>query len=156
MSVTDDRIKSTNGTGICGKLGPDLHPVTILTINTLTTNFNLNLLDESVANVVEPAEALRSASSTAGYLRENNLNVCLVHEICVTVDDCSHTLVEICLTVERHFNRLYREVGVTLVKNLPESDLRITRDVDILGAVADKLHKTTTHFVVMIHTKKKF
>jgi hypothetical protein len=44
---------------------------------------------------------------------------------------------------------------VALVQNLPERDLGVARDVDILRAVADKLHQTTSHFVFMLYCKKK-
>jgi hypothetical protein len=44
---------------------------------------------------------------------------------------------------------------VPLVENLPESNLGGTRDVDILSTVADKLHKTTTHFVVCVKKREK-
>jgi hypothetical protein len=36
---------------------------------------------------------------------------------------------------------------MTLVKHLPEGNLGITGNVDILRTIADKLKKTTTHFV---------
>jgi hypothetical protein len=148
VGVTNERIKSGNSTSLRGELSPDLHPVTILTINALTTNLNLNLLDQAVTNVVEPAESLVSGTATnnAGStrsdinLRKNNLNVGLVHQVSITVDDSSYTLVEVSLTVEGNLNRLHGEVGVALVENLPESNLRVARDIDILRTVRNKLH----------------
>jgi hypothetical protein len=44
---------------------------------------------------------------------------------------------------------------VTLEQHLPERDLRVTADVDILRTVADELKKTTTHIVVVFTGKKK-
>jgi hypothetical protein len=35
-----------------GKLVPDVHPVTVLTVNALTSNLNLNLSDELLTNVI--------------------------------------------------------------------------------------------------------
>jgi hypothetical protein len=58
VRLADDGIQRGNVTRLRRELGPDLHPVTVLAINALTTDFNLNLLDEAVTNVVEPAEAL--------------------------------------------------------------------------------------------------
>ena len=36
------------------KLGPDVHPVTILAINSLTSNFNLNLSNKLLSWVIQP------------------------------------------------------------------------------------------------------
>ncbi len=143
VGVTDERVEGLDGTGLRGELGPDLHPVTVLTINALAADFNLNLLDEAVADVVEPAEALGSVrtADNAGVasrhvdLRENNLHVGLVHKISVTVDDGRHTLVKVGLTVEGNLNGLNREVSVALVENLPEGDLGVARDINILSTV---------------------
>ncbi len=64
MRVTDDRLKGTDLASLCRELGPDLHPVTVLAINALATNLELNLLEEAVTNVIEPAEALSRAGVT--------------------------------------------------------------------------------------------
>ena len=45
VGVTDERVERLHGTRLRRQLGPDLHPVTILAVNALTTNLNLNLLD---------------------------------------------------------------------------------------------------------------
>jgi len=147
VGVADEGVKGYNITGFGGQLGPDLHPVTVLAINALAANFNLHLLEEAVADVVEPAEALLSAGVREGAgggsevdLGENNLHVGLVHQICITIDDCNYTLVEVGLTVERHLNRLHGEVGVALVQNFPERDLGVPRDINILRTVRYKLH----------------
>jgi hypothetical protein len=47
---------------------------------------------------------------------------------------------------------------VTLVRNLPESDLGVTSQVNVLGAIGDKLHKSSTHYkmlVILLKKKKK-
>jgi hypothetical protein len=146
MGVTNEGVKSGNRAGLRGELGPDLHPVTILAINTLTTNLNLNLLDEAVTNVVEPAETRSRTSVTSNTtsteldLGEHNLNVGLVHQISITINHSSDTLVEVSLSVEGNLNRLHGEVGVALVENLPESNLRVARDINILSTVRNELH----------------
>ncbi len=148
VGVADERIEGRNRTSLSGELSPDLHPVTILAIDALAADFNLNLLDEAVADVVEPAETLLAgvASNNTGSartdinLRKNNLDVRLVHQIRIAVDDSRNTLVKVGLTVEGNLNRLNGEVGVALVENLPESDLRVAGDIDILRTVRNKLH----------------
>jgi len=148
VGVADEGVEGRNGTSLSGELGPDLHPVAVLAVDALAADFNLNLLDEAVADVVEPAEALlgRRTTNNAGGTRrdvdlgEDNLNVGLVHEIGVTVDDSRDALVEVRLTVEGNLDGLHGEVRVALVEDLPESDLGVARDIDILRTVRNKLH----------------
>ena len=61
MRVADKGLKGANGTRLRGELGPNLHPVAVLAVNTLTTNLNLDLLHKAVPNVIEPTETLRNA-----------------------------------------------------------------------------------------------
>ena len=148
VGVTYNVLKSLDGSSIRRKLGPDLHPVTILAVNALATDFNLDLLDEAVTDKIEPAETLVGSSASDHKLvtsrnlnlGEHNLDVRLVHQVGVTVDDSRHTLVEVGLTVEGHLNGLHSEVRVTLVQNLPERNLGVARDINILRTIRDKLH----------------
>jgi len=154
MRVANDRVEHLDVTCIRRELRPDLHPVTILAINALTTDLKLDLLDKAVTNVAEPAETTTRTSNlgtkrTRGCrkinLGKHNLNIRLVHEIGVTVNYSRYTFVKVSLAVERYLNRLYCKVRVALVKNLPERDLGIARDIDILRTIRYKLHKTTAH-----------
>jgi hypothetical protein len=44
---------------------------------------------------------------------------------------------------------------VATVDHLEEGDLGVAREVNVLGAVGDKLHKTTTrHFCISLAEKK--
>jgi hypothetical protein len=45
---------------------------------------------------------------------------------------------------------------MTLVQHLPERDLGVAADVDVLRTIADELKKTTTHIDCMILTGKKY
>ena len=143
VRVTNDRVEHLDVTRIRGELRPDLHPVTILAVNALTTDLKLNLLDEAVTNVAQPAETCTARSKID--LREHNLDIRLVHEIGVTVDDSRYTLVKIGLAVKSYFNRLDCKVRVAFVKNFPEGNLGVTRDIDVLSTIRYKLHKTTRH-----------
>jgi hypothetical protein len=137
VGVTDHIIESLDGTSILGELGPDLHPVTVLPVDALTTDLELHNLDEPVADVVEPAEAAEVGRTDRGEVHcgENHLHVGAVHQVGIAVDDGSHTLVEVSLSVEGDLDGLHREVGVALVQHLPESDLRVARDINILCTV---------------------
>jgi hypothetical protein len=140
VGVTDHVVEGCNGTCILGELGPDLEPVAILSVNALTSNLELNDLEQSVTDVVEPSESVQVGGTGCEVdCWENNLDVCAIHQVGVTVDHRCDTLVEVGLAVEGDFNGFHGEVGMTLVKHLPEGNLGITRNVDILCAIADKL-----------------
>jgi len=156
VHVTEHVVQGLNRADVLGQLRPDLHPVAVLAIDALAADLELNRLDETVADVVEPAEAVQLGDRREVNRRENHLHVRAVHQIGVAVDDSRHALVEVRLAVERHLNGLHREVRVTLVEHLPERDLGVARDVDILRAVADELKKTATHIVCMILSKKNY
>ena len=149
MGVADHVVKRRDGARILGELGPDLHPVAVLAVDALATDLELNHLDEAVADVVEPAEAVQVGGAVDEVDGgEDNLDVGAVHQVRIAVDDGGDALVEVRLAVEGDLNGLHGEVGVALVQDLPESDLGSTRDVDVLRTVADELKKTTTHFVL--------
>ena len=157
VGVADHVVEGLDRARVLRQLGPDLHPVTILAVNTLTANLELDRLDEAVTDVVEPAEAVqRGRDRDQVDRRQHNLDIRAVHQVGVTVDDGRHALVEVGLSVERHLDGLHGEVGMTLVQDLPERDLGVARDVDILRTIADELKKTTTHIVCLNKSKKNY
>jgi len=143
VRITNDRVKHFYVTCIRRELRPDLHPVTILAVNALAADLKFDLLDEAVTDVAEPPETF--GLSVKRHLGKYNLNIRLVHKIGVTIDYSRYTLVKVSLAVKRHLNGLDSEVRVALVKDLPESDLGVTRNVDVLRTIRYKLHKTATH-----------
>jgi hypothetical protein len=114
-----------------------VHPVTILAVNALATNLDLNHVDELLTGVIEPAS---EGSIGLGNLGESHLKVGLVGTITIAGDSALNTATEVSLTVEGVLNRLHREVGVATVGHLPESNLGLARQVDVLSAVSNKLH----------------
>ena len=141
VRVANHVIETADRARVLGQLRPDLHPVAILTVDALTANLELHHLDQAVTDVVQPTETLdaRVVARAEVNRRQNHLHVRAVHQVGIAVDDRRHTLVEVRLSVERNLNGLHREVGVALEQHLPESDLRVARDVDILRAIRDKL-----------------
>jgi hypothetical protein len=128
---------------------PDVHPVTILAINTLTTDLNLNLRNQLLTGEIEPTginTVLRSALHRLVDLGESNLKVSAVSQITITRDGAGHTATKIGLTVKSLLDRLHRKVSVTFVRHLPKGNLRVARKINILGTVSYKLHKTSCHF----------
>ena len=127
--------------GLLGELIPDVEPVTIVLVDTLTTDFDLNGLDKVVANPVEPTELGTSAVSGHDRHRgESSLEIHTVDQITVALDCAGHLLGEVRCTVEGVLDGLHGEVGVTTVEHLEKSNLRVASQVDILGTVGDELH----------------
>jgi len=113
VRVAEHGVQHMDVTGIRGELGPDLHPVAVLAVNALATDLQLNLVDQAVADVVQPAEARTTRRQV--NLGEHNLDVRLVHQVSVAVDDRRDALVEVRLAVEGNLNGLHGEVRVALV-----------------------------------------
>jgi hypothetical protein len=129
------------------KLVPDVHPVTVLAVDALTTNLDLNLSDELLTWEIEPAgedTLVGTLGVGVGHLLvdfwKSHLKVGAVGKITVTGDRASDTATEIGLSVESLFDRFDSEVSMSAVCNLPESNLGVTCKVNVLGAISDKLH----------------
>ncbi len=140
------------------KLVPDVHPVTVLAVDALATDLNLNLRDELLTGEVKPAgkdATSRSVLQGLANLGESNLKVSAVSQITITRDGAGHAATEVGLAIESLLNRLHSEVSVTLVANLPESNLGVTSKVNVLGAIGDKLHKSSTHCKMLVILLKK-
>ena len=125
--VTDHLLVSALLLGGHGKLVPDVHPVTILAIDALATNLNLNLGDKLLTDEVQPTGI--NTGITRGLhalvdLGESHLQVSAVAQITVTGDGAGHTAAEIGLAGEGLLNRLHGEVGMASVGHLPEGNLR--------------------------------
>jgi len=118
------------------QLTPDLEPSAVLLVNTLTSDLNLDVLNQMVTNVIDPTER-RTLALNLGQI---NLHVNAVNQIAVTRNERGHSLSEIGLSTKSLLNRLHGEVSVTAVDNLKEGDLWVTSQVNILGAIGDKLH----------------
>jgi len=134
------------------KVVPDVHPVTILAVNALTTDLNLNLRNQLLTGEIKPTcinTILGSALHGLVDLRESNLKVSAVSQITITRNGAGYTTTKIGLTVKSLLDRLHCEVGVTFVRHLPKGNLRVARKINILGAVSYKLHKTSCHFCVL-------
>jgi hypothetical protein len=114
-------------TRFLGEFVPDVEPLTIMLIDTLTTDLEFNFTDKIVTRPVEPTElSTRAVRGEELYLRERGLEVHAVDQITVTLNSDSDLLTETRRTIERIFNRFHGEVSVTTVNNLEEGNLGIT------------------------------
>jgi hypothetical protein len=110
-------------------------------VDTLTSDLELDVVDEVVANPVEPAELrARAVRGEELNLGKSGLEVHTVDQVTVALDGARDLLAEVGGTIEGVLNGLHGEVGVSAVNNLEESDLGIASQVNILSAVRDELH----------------
>ena len=136
-----------------GELVPDVHPITVLAINALATDLNLNLGDDLLTGEVKPTgihAVLGGGLHLLVDLGESDLQVSAVSQITVAGNGASDTATEVSLAVKSLLNGLHGKVGVAFVRNLPESDLGVASQVNVLGAIGDKLHQSSSHFVVVV------
>ena len=146
--VTNHLEVSTLLLGGHGELIPDVHPVSVLAVDALASNLNLNLGNELLSGEVQPAginsRSPRGSNSTGvealANLGESDLEVGAVSKISVAADRALNTASEIRLSIERLLNRLNGEVRVPAVGDLPESDLRVSSQINVLSSVSNQLH----------------
>jgi len=145
-----------------GKLVPDVHPVTVLTVNALATNLHLHLSDDLLSGEVQPtgidtagivAVSIGSRAHKLVDLGKSHLKVGAVSEISIAANGTLDTATEISLSIEGLLNGFNSKVSVASVGNLPESDLGVTSKVNILCAVSDQLHKSASHSYTMAKEK---
>ena len=65
------------------KLIPDIEPITIVTIDSLTTDFNIDGFNQGMSNIVDPTEAMRAVTWDF-YLGESHLKIDTVNQITVS------------------------------------------------------------------------
>lgn len=138
---------------------PDVKPLALVAIDDLTTDLHLNLLEQEVSKAVLLVIPVRlrvdECSTSIADHRKLDLQLCLSDQIRIAVDDGDDTLSERRSTREVDTERLHGKVRVTLLEDLPERDMRVARDVDILSPVGNKLKKSTCHGLFE-HNKKDF
>ena len=126
---------------LLGELVPNVKPVTVLLVNALTTDLNLNIIDDVVTDPVEPTElSARTVRRLELHLRQGSLEVHAVDQITVALNRAGNLLAKVRGAVKRVLDGLHGKVGVAAVHHLEESDLRVASQVHVLGAVSDKLH----------------
>ena len=126
---------------LLGELIPDVQPVSVVLVNALATDFELNTLNQVVSNPVQPAElSTRAVSSLENNRGKGGLQVHAVDQVTITLDRARNTLAEARRAVERVLNGLHGKVGVTPVHRLEEGNLGITSQIHVLRAIGNQLH----------------
>lgn len=121
------------------------------TINALSTDFNLNVADKNVADVVDPSEAIVAIINIGLLVSDNralnkgksDLKVNAMNKITIAGNGASNSLAEVSSSIKDLLNGLHREVSVTTIHNLEKSNLRVSSKINILSAIGDELHQTT-------------
>ena len=126
---------------LLGKLVPDVEPLSVVLVDALTTDLELDLLDEVVTDPVEPAE-LRTRAVGCGErcLGESRLEVHAVDQVTVALNRACDRLAKARGSVERVLDGLHGEVSVAAVNHLEKSNLGVTGQVNVLGAIGNELH----------------
>ena len=118
-------------------------PLLVVLVDALATDAEFNILDRTFR---DPARVDVGGTGLRAEGRGDEFDVHVADQITVTGDSDGHTAVVGRGTVDSLFDVFHREVRVALVDSLEESNLRVTSQVDVLGAVGDELHETTGHF----------
>jgi len=138
LATLDDQVRElghvANHLGIAGLLAsllreliPDLEPVTVVLVDALAANLQLNPVDEVVTDPVEPAELGAAAvGRRQGDGGERGLEVDAVDQVAVALDRARHLVAEAGVAVEGVLDRLHGEVRVAAVHELEEGNLGIT------------------------------
>jgi len=122
------------------ELVPDVHPVTILAIDALATNLDLNLGNQLLTGEIQPTSidtGLAADSHILVDLGESHLKVSAESHITVAADGASNTATKVSLTRKGLLNGLHGEVGMSAVRHLPESNLGGSSKEHVLCAVGD-------------------
>ena len=118
------------------KLGVQTPPLLVVLVDALTANGQFNVLDRTLR---EPGIISHGGGTGLEF------DVHVGDQIPVTRDGDGNAAIGTWGTVNSLFDVFHREVGVTLVHRLEESDFWVTREIDILGTIGDELHEATSH-----------
>jgi len=125
------------------QLIPHVEPLTVVLVDLLAADLNVHVVDQVLAEVRHPRERATARHNRVVDLGQRHLDVHARDQITVARDRALYTLAEVAHAVERLLNRLHREVRVAAVELLKKSNLRVRRQVYVLSAIGDELHKAT-------------
>ena len=138
--VADHLVVAALLLGGLGELVPDVHPVAVLAVNALAADLNLNLRNELLTGEIEPTGINAAGSEALSDFGQGDLKISAVSQVTVAADGAGYAPAKVSLAVESLFDRLHGKVGVSLIRDFPEGNLRITSKIDVLCAIGDKLH----------------
>ena len=122
-------------------------PLLVVLVDALTTDAEFNILDRTFG---DPARIEVGGTGLGAEGRGDEFDVHVADQITVTGNGHGHTAVVGRGTVDSLFDVFHREVRVSLVHSLEEGNLRVTREIHVLGAVRHELHETTGHCEIFV------
>lgn len=125
------------------KLGVHAPPLLVVLVDALTTDGQFNVVDGTLGDPVAVIDEGRRGSVGR---RRFELDVHVTDKVTVTGDSHGHASGVGGSTVDGLLDVLHCEVSVALVFRLEEGNFGVTGKVDVLSAVSDELHETTSHF----------
>ena len=112
---------------LLGQLIPDVQPVTVVLVNALATDLQLDVADQVVAHPVQPPELSTAAISGQDvHAGQGCLQVNAMDQITIPLDGAGYLLAEVGCTVEGVLNGLHCKVSVPAVHYLEKSNLGVT------------------------------
>jgi len=127
------------------KLRVQAPPELVVLVNALTTDGKFHRFHRTLGS---PAATEDGAVTITGAdtRRGKEFDVHFADQVTVARNRDGHAAVVGRGTVDSLFDVFHREVRVSLVHSLEESHLGVPREVDVLSAVRNQLHETTSHF----------
>jgi hypothetical protein len=111
-----------------------------MAVDDLTTDLNLNLLEEEVTQAALGTTRPSSQSSADCIcIGKGDLYITLPDKVSIAVHDSNNALTIHGGTGEVHAECLNSKVGMALVEHLPERNMRIAREVGILSTISNEL-----------------
>jgi hypothetical protein len=122
-----------------GKFVPKFEPETEVSVDSLSTDFDVYVSDKSVSERVSPGNDISGSPKRVYRVDrkggELNLKVDVINQVTITRDDGGNFLPEGRVSVEDLFDRFDRKVGMSSVNHFEKSDLGVTSQVNVLGPV---------------------
>ena len=126
---------------LLGQLIPDVQPVTVVLVDTLSANLELHPVNQVVPHPVQPAErGTRAVSGLEGHGGQGGLNIHAVDQVTIALNGAGHLVAETGVAVPGVLNGLHGEVSMTTVNKLEKGNLGISSQVNILCAISHQLH----------------
>jgi len=142
LSTAGKELTLVTGGVDLSEIAPNGEPETVLAIDELTSDLELKVLEQSVAQIVRNLLGASGTDKQRGVV----LNPEILEKIAVTGNCNGHAGTSSNGAVDGLENRLNGEVGVAAVNGFEKGNLGLTSQVNVLGAVGNELHKSSSHF----------
>lgn len=128
-----------------GQLFPDLHKLTILSIDALATNGNLNLVDDGVSDRVDPVDSVRAVGTVGFDGGQGEDKVTAADQISIALNAAGKAATKSSLILEGLFHALNSEISVSAIHQLEESNLGSVSQENILDSLGCHLNESLRH-----------